>query len=85
MLQPRGYQHCFLFWRLRFQMSARKPAILTEGFCGFPQLLQANAFVVPVLKLGHDRSQPDLNTVPSSDSDRNQELKNLRQSKVKKK
>jgi hypothetical protein len=38
---------CFVFGRSRIQISARRPAILIEGFRGFPQSLQANAVIVP--------------------------------------
>jgi hypothetical protein len=34
-------------WYVRVQISAWRPAILTEGFSGFPQSLQANAPTVP--------------------------------------
>jgi hypothetical protein len=41
-----GQNSCFFFERSRVQISAWKPAILTEGFRDFPQTLQANAGMV---------------------------------------
>jgi hypothetical protein len=37
---------CFVFGRSRVQISTQRPAILTEGFRGFPQFLHANAGIV---------------------------------------
>jgi hypothetical protein len=31
-------------------ISARRPPILIEGFCGFPQFLRANAETLPLIK-----------------------------------
>jgi hypothetical protein len=47
----------FVFRRSRFQISTRIPAILTDVFSGFPESLQANAGVVPLL--GYDRFLPN--------------------------
>lgn len=33
--------------RSKVQISARRPAIVTEGSCGFPQYLQASAGITP--------------------------------------
>jgi hypothetical protein len=38
----------FVFRRSRVQMSAWKPAIVTEGFGNFSQSLHANAEIIPV-------------------------------------
>lgn len=36
-----GQYSCSLFWRIRFQISARRQAVI-DGFPSFPQSLQAN-------------------------------------------
>jgi hypothetical protein len=36
-----------VFWRFRVEISARKTAILTERFRGFPQFFQSNAGIEP--------------------------------------
>jgi hypothetical protein len=38
---------CLVFGRAWDQISARRPAILTEVFRGFPQSLQANSEIAP--------------------------------------
>jgi hypothetical protein len=44
---PQGGRHsCVSFGTFSFQISARRPAILTEVFCGFPQSLQTYAGIV---------------------------------------
>jgi hypothetical protein len=40
-----GHHSCFVFGRSQVQISAKRLAILTEGFCGFPQSLQAKAVI----------------------------------------
>jgi hypothetical protein len=44
---PTQRRRSFVFGRFRFQIPARRPAILTERFRGFPQSLQENAEIVP--------------------------------------
>jgi hypothetical protein len=50
-LQSRGWHSCFLFNRSSVQISAQRPAILTEVFHGFSQSLQANSGIVPWSRL----------------------------------
>jgi hypothetical protein len=51
------YRSKTLAWRCSVWKSPEIPAILNEGFCGFPQPLQANAAIYP--QLGHDRFLPN--------------------------
>jgi hypothetical protein len=58
--QPSGQHSCFVLRRSEVQISSWRLVILTEVFCGCPQSLQAGAWIVGYLKLGHDpfRSYP---------------------------
>jgi hypothetical protein len=57
-MMSRWVVHNVVFGRARVQILARRTAILTEGFRGFPQPLQANVGIVPK-KLCHYRFLPN--------------------------
>jgi hypothetical protein len=44
---PNVVVFCFVFRRSRAQISARRPAILSEDLCSFPLSLRANVGIVP--------------------------------------
>jgi hypothetical protein len=50
ILWSSGYHSCFIFGRSQVQMLARRPAVMTEVFHGFPQSLQADAGIAPWIK-----------------------------------